>query len=107
MNGMSPRRSDLNIEKIRRINQVKNLSNLAVSTQQSINTKRSNQHAGGPGSQDNIKFASNIRERSLKTSQKTGPLPHEAEVFNGFKERLKENLMLEQARSLNKEDAIA
>lgn len=54
-----------------------------------------------------MKIASNVRERSLRASQKPGPLPHEAEVFKGFKERLKENLMLEQTRSLNKEDAIA
>ena len=43
----------------------------------------------------------------MRTSQKPGPLPHETEVFNGFKQRLKENLLLEQARSLNKEDSIA
>ena len=64
------------------------------------------QHAAS-GSQDAHKYASNVRERSMRTSQKPGPLPHEAEVFNGFKQRLKENLMLEQARSLNKEDSIA
>ena len=34
-------------------------------------------------------------------------MSHETEVFNGFKERLKESLRLEQKRSMNKEDAIA
>ena len=40
---LNERRSELNIEKIRRINAVKNINNLAVSTQQSA-TKRSNSY---------------------------------------------------------------
>lgn len=36
-----------------------------------------------------------------------GALPHEVEVYNGFKERMKENMLLEQARSMIKSDAIS
>ncbi len=33
-------------------------------------------------------------------------LPHKKEVFNGFKERMRENLLIEQARSLTKSSAL-
>ena len=46
---MNARRSELNIEKIRRINQVKNINNLAISTQQSGATKRSHSYMNSNG----------------------------------------------------------
>ena len=87
------------------------LSNLAASTEGSAGKKviqdnSVDQTKEGSHSRA-VRYCSNIPIKSVRDSQRPGVTPRNREIFNGFKSRLKESLLLEQARSLHKDDAIA
>ena len=54
-----------------------------------------------------VRYCSNLPLKSVRDSQGDAVSPKNREIFNGFKSRLKESLLLEQTRSLHKDDAIA
>ena len=87
------------------------LSNLAASTDESACKKVKQDNSADQtmeGSHSRaVRYCSNIPLKSNKDSQRPGVTPRNREIFNGFKSRLKESLLLEQSRSLQKDDAIA